>query len=207
MTQKQPEVTAQERPDDIPILWACAERLRLVGLLDRHFKSGNRWKGELTFGEVVSVWLCFVISQGDHRLYELQRWAEQRRLTLGRLLSKSVRPLDFHDDRLADILDRFAQLDSWHDFEADLSQHANRVYSLPTTLFRIDTTTASSYAEVLDEHGLLQFGHSKDDESLPHIKIAVAALDPLGLPVTTLVAAGNTADDPLYVPVIAKVQA
>ena len=195
-----------ERPDDVPILLACAKRLRLAKLLDRHFKSGNRWQGELTFGEVVSVWLCFIISQGDHRLNELQRWAEQRLHTLGLLLNKSVRALDFQDDRLADILDRFSQLQSWRDFEVDLNQHTVRVYHLPAELFRIDFTTASTYADVLSEYGLIQFGNSKDDPDLPHIKVAVAALDPLGMPVVTLVVPGNRADDPLYVPIIAKVQ-
>src|SRR5262249_47496759 len=38
------------------------------------------------------------------------------------------------------------------------------------------------------------------------IKVAVATLDPLGLPLTTFVVPGNCADDPLYVPEIKKVQ-
>ena len=33
----------------------------------------------------------------------------------------------------------------------------------------------------------------------------VAALDPLGLPLVSEVVAGNTADDPLYVPAMARV--
>ena len=40
----------------------------------------------------------------------------------------------------------------------------------------------------------------------PFLKVPIAALDPLGLPLVTTVVAGNTADDPLYVPVIARVQ-
>jgi transposase len=38
------------------------------------------------------------------------------------------------------------------------------------------------------------------------LKVAVAALDPLGMPVSTLVVPGNCADDPLYVPQIRQVQ-
>ena len=37
------------------------------------------------------------------------------------------------------------------------------------------------------------------------VKVMVAALDPLGLPVATGVVAGNQADDPLYVPAIKRV--
>jgi transposase len=40
---------------------------------------------------------------------------------------------------------------------------------------------------------------------LPQLKVAASALDPLGLPVTCVVVAGNTADDPLYIPEIQKV--
>jgi len=38
------------------------------------------------------------------------------------------------------------------------------------------------------------------------VKISQAALDPLGLPVSTSIVSGNQADDPLYIPEIKKVQ-
>src|SRR5205085_1958439 len=71
---------------------------------------------------------------------------------------------------------------------------------------RIDTTTANSYADVLTEQGLLQFGHSKDDPERPQLKIAAGVLDPLGLPLVTVVVPGQSTDDPLYVPIIQQVQ-
>ena len=53
--------------------------------------------------------------------------------------------------------------------------------------------------------GLFQLGHSKDHRpDLPQVKIALSVLDPLGLPLTTMVVAGQTADDPLYLPAMAK---
>jgi transposase len=90
--------------------------------------------------------------------------------------------------------------------ERDLNQQTLRVYQLPTDLVRIDATTANSYAAVLSEQGLLQFGHSKDDPDRPQLKIAAAVLDPLGLPLATAVVPGNSTDDPLYVPAIQAVQ-
>jgi len=206
MSTPSPRVIRVERPDDLPVLLASLRRLQVAELLDRHFPTGHRWQGQLTFGEVVCCWLAFLTSQGDHRLYHVQPWAEEHRLTLQASLGKTVRPLDFHDDRLADVLDHLAHDGPWQAFEADLGQHLVRVYDLQPALFRIDTTTASSYAEVLSEQGLLQFGHSKDRDDLPQIKVAIAALDPLGLPVTTFVVPGNCADDPLYVPEVQKVQ-
>jgi transposase len=201
-------VIGVERVDDIPVLFASLQRLRIAQLLDSHFHAHehHRWKGELTFGEVVCVWLVFVASEGDHRLYKLQGWVADHLLILQACLAKTIRPLDFHDDRLADVLDTLPQAGLWQAFEADLNRHTVRVYRLSPSLFRHDSTTASSYAQVLSESGLIQFGHSKDHDDLPQLKVAIAALDPLGMPVTTVVVPGNRADDPLYVPEIKEVQ-
>jgi transposase len=199
-------VICVEQLDDIPVLLGTLQRLQVAELLDRHFPTGHRWKGDLSLGEVVCCWLAFLTTEGDHRLYHLQPWAEQHLHTLQGCLGKAVRALDFHDDRLADILDHLTQPEHWQSFETELGRHAVRVYDLKPALFRIDTTTASTYADSLSEQGLIQFGHSKDRDDLPQVKIAMAALDPLGLPMTTLVVPGNSADDPLYVPEVKKVQ-
>jgi transposase len=206
MRSESPQIHRVERVDDIPVLLATLQRLKVAEILDRHFPSGHRWKGELTFGEVACVWLAFITSQGDHRLNQVQFWVEDHLQTLQACLGKTVRPLDFQDDRLADMLDHLALDDAWQDCELDLNQHTVRVYHLDPTLFRIDTTTANSYVAVRDQLGYFQFGHSKDRDDQPQIKVAIATLDPLGLPVTTLVVPGNCADDPLYVPEIRKVQ-
>jgi transposase len=206
MNTASPQVHRVERVDDIPVLLATLQRLNVAAILDRHFPSGHRWKGALTFGEVACAWVAFIASQGDHRLCPLQPWAQDNLHTLAACLGKSVRPLDFQDDRLADMLDHLARDGSWQDCEADLNRHTVRVYRLAPSFFRVDTTTANSYVEVLSERGLFQFGHRKDRDDLPQLKVALATLDPLGMPVTTLVVPGNCADDPLYVPEVRKVQ-
>ena len=59
----------------------------------------------------------------------------------------------------------------------------------------------------MEADGLFQFGHSKDYRpDLPQVKISQAALDPLGMPVSTTIVSGNQADDPLYIPEVKKVQ-
>ncbi len=58
----------------------------------------------------------------------------------------------------------------------------------------------------MDEVGLFQYGHSKDDPSLPQIKTMLADLDPLGMPVATQVVSGETADDGLYIPLFERVR-
>jgi transposase len=197
MDGKTPQRHRVERVDDIPVRLATLQRLNVDEILDRHFPSGHRWKGDLTFGEVACVWIAFITSQGDHRLNQVQPWVEDNLHTLQACLGKTVRPLDFQDDRLADLLDHLALDGAWQDGEVEINQHTVRVYNLDPTLFRIDTTTANSYVDVLDERGTFQFGPSKDRDDQPQIKVAIATLDPLGMPVTTFVVPGNGADDPL----------
>ena len=201
-----PRLLRVEVVGDLPILWAILEQLELPATLDRHFPTPLHWTGPLTPGEVLSLWLLFLVSQGDHGLNHVSAWVEQHHGTLSALLGKAVLPVHFHDDRLADGLSRLGADDSFARLEGDRNRQTVRVYQMPTETVRIDATTANSYADVLSERGLLQFGHSKDDPDRPQFKIAAAVLDPLGMPLATAVVPGNTADDPLYVPAIPAVR-
>src|SRR4051812_4428519 len=163
MNPPDPRLLRVEVRAALPVLWATLERLGLPATLDRHFPAPRHWKGPLTPGEVLAVWLLFILSQADHRLNHVESWVAQHRSTLSALLGKDVGPACAHDDRLADWLTRLSVGDSFSSLEHDLNQQTIRVYQLPTDLVRIDATTANSYAEVLSEQGLLQFGHSKDD--------------------------------------------
>jgi transposase len=206
MHTTEPRLLRVEALSDLPVLWATFLRLDLPATLDRHFPAPLHWKGPLTPGEVLAVWLLFLVSQGDHCLNHVQPWVAQHQGTLSALLGKPVLPTDAHDDRLADWLSRLGAGAAFSVLEGDLNQQTVRVYQLPTDVVRIDTTTANSYADVLSAQGLLQFGHSKDDPDRPQFKIAAAILDPLGMPLATAVVPGNTADDPLYIPAIRSVQ-
>ena len=206
MNPAEPRLLRVETVADLPVLWATLQRLDVPDLLDRHFPAPRHWRGPLTPGEVLSVWLLFVVSQGDHCLNHVEPWVAEHQGVLSALLGKPVQPKDVHDDRLADLLGRLGDGEAFATVERDLNQHTLRVYDLPTDTVRIDTTTANTYAAVLSEQGLLQFGHSKDDPDRPQFKIAAAVLDPLGMPLATAVVPGNASDDPLYIPAIQAVR-
>ena len=88
-----------------------------------------------------------------------------------------------------------------------LLQNLGASFTCKDNVVRIDSTTASGYWAVTAE-GLFQFGHSKDHRpDLPQVKVVVASLDPLGMPLVTQVLSGEKADDPLYIPAIAEVRA
>src|SRR5438046_3761447 len=138
---------------------APCQRRDLPATLDRHFPTPLHWKGPLTPGEVLAVWLLFLVSQGDHCLHHVQPWVAQHQGVLSALVGKPVLPTHAHDDRLADWLTRLGQGDAFAALERDLNQHTLRVYQLPTDLVRLDATTANAYADVLSEPGLLHYGH------------------------------------------------
>src|SRR5262245_53131065 len=163
MNPSEPRLLRVEAVADLPVLWAILQRLDLVAALDRHFPAPAGWKGPLTPGEVLAVWLLFLVSQGDHCLSHVQPWVARHHGTLSALLGKAVLAVHAHDARLADWLTRLGKGAAFAALERDLNRQTIRVYRLPTDTVRIDATTANSYASVLSEQGLLQFGHSKDD--------------------------------------------
>lgn len=200
-------ITRTERVDDIPLLIAQMEKMKIAELMDKHFPAHGNWFG-LSFGQTVVGWLAYIISEGDHRLNHVQGWAAGLLLTLNICLKMAtLRDLDFSDDRLAVILTRLGNDAAWDGYEIEQGQVLLRVYNLRSRQVRIDSTTAKSYVGV-SEDGLFQFGHSKEHRpDLPQLKISQSVLDPLGLPLTTTVVSGEKADDPLYLPEIRKVQA
>jgi transposase len=173
--------------------------------LDAHFPTHGNWVG-LSLGWVSVLWLTHILSEGDHRLNHVAPWAKQRLHTLRECTEQPVHPLDVSDDRLATVLAAVSDDMRWSAFEGALNQHALRVYDLQPACVRLDSTTANGHWSVTED-GLFQFGHSKDHRpDLPQVKIMVSALDPLGMPVATDIVPGQRADDPLYVPAIARVR-
>jgi transposase len=153
---------------------------------------------------VTVVWLTFILSEGDHRLSHVEPWVKEHQRTLSRCLGRRVQPRDGTEDRLATVLDDLSVTENWGEFACALNQHVRRVYHLQARMARVESTTVAAF---VTPEGLFQFGHSKDYRpDLPQVKIAMAVLDPLGLPLTTTVVAGHTADDPLYLPEIAQVR-
>lgn len=196
---------ATERVDDLPLLLAQMEQMELPNTLDSHFRVDGHWQG-LSPGWVTTIWLAHILSHANHRLSHVQPWAADRLHTLQRLAAQPVRALDFSDDRLAYLLRCFSDNARWPHFEATLNRHLLRVYDLPAERVRLDTTTVRGYWQVTAD-SLFAFGYSKDHRpDRPHLKVLLASLDPLALPLVTDVVGGQCADDPLYCPAIARVR-
>ena len=50
------------------------EKMEVAALLDKHFPTHGNWQG-LSLGQIVVVWLAYILSEGDHRLNSVQGWA------------------------------------------------------------------------------------------------------------------------------------
>ena len=196
-----------ERIDDLPLLLCQLEKMDIPSLLDHHFPVHGNWKG-LSLGRVVSVWLCHILSESNHCLEHVRPWVRQRLTSLRSLVGEELSELDFTDDRLANILTLLSDRDSWENFENDLNQQLLQVFDLEQFCIRHDSTTSSSFRSVSEAiSGLFQYGHSKDHRpDLPQLKVMLASLDPMGMPLATEVLPGNWADDPLYIESIKQVQ-
>jgi transposase len=194
--------THAEVVGDIGVLLGFVKQMNLPELLDRHIKRHYLEQG-LSLGWVISIWLVYIVSQGDHRKVTVEDWVAEKHETLELLTGLEIRKSDFTDDRLTIALRHLSGDEWWNEIEQDLGRNLIRIYELPCETLRVDATTVSGHHQG-GEGSLWQYGHSKDDPALRQIKLMMAALDPLALPIALAVVCGESADDPLYLPVIER---
>ena len=154
---------------------------------------------------VASIWLAHILTEGNHRKQPVHAWVRQAKYTILQISGQEMRELDFTDDRLTLLLRRLSKPAVWDVGEQELGRSILRVYDLATEQVRLDTTTISGYHSG-GEESLFQYGYSKDDPSLRQVKLMVAALNPLGMPIVSQVVAGDEAGDVLYKPAVKRLR-
>ena len=187
-----------ERIDDIPLLFSFLQQMGIQETLDTYANPHGNRQG-LSIG-----WLSYIVSESDHRMVEVEPWADKHIETLSALIPQAVDVKDFTDDRLADLLQWLSEDMIWEEAENHLSQRLIQVYQLNQEPMRLDSTTASVYHDT-EGNTLFRYGYSKDHRpDLPQIKVMLGTIDPMGMPISTLVLPGNEADDGLYIPSIIR---
>jgi transposase len=193
-----------ERVDDIPLLLGFMQQLHFPVLLERHLGSHHLHQG-LSNGWLATVWLAFLLSQSNHRKVSVQDWARSHPHTLETLIGQPLRAVEFSDDRLSIILRRLQDAD-WSALEADLWQATCEVYEISCQCIRLDSTTSFGYHTITPD-GLMQRGHSKDHRpDLPQLKLMAAAAQPTSHLLACDIVPGQSADDPLYLPLSRRVR-
>jgi transposase len=190
--------------DDIPLLIGMMHKMHLPEVLERGLGSHHLHEG-ITNGLLTCGWLAFILSKGNHCKVSVEPWARSHQHTLETLLGESLRPVEFSDDRLGIVLRRFHDAD-WEALEADLWRGTVEVYEIPIDCVRLDSSTSCGY-HAIEPDGVMQLGHSKDHRpDLAQFKLMAAAAQPSGLLLASDIHPGNAADDPLYLPLIRRVQ-
>src|SRR5947209_19164383 len=118
-----------ERVDDIPVLLAQSDKMAIPALLDGFFQPHGNWEGT-SLGWTATIWLTHILSEGDHRLNQVQPWVANQKHTLQTSSGQAVREGEWSDDRLAIVLDRLSETQKWQQFETALNQQIIRGYNL-----------------------------------------------------------------------------
>jgi len=189
-----------EQINSVPLLLGVIEQMGIRDLIDAHVTPHGAWQG-VSVGTLVSIWLCHILAEREHRLVAVRDWVTERTQTFDTLLDITLRDTDCTDDRLGKVLSLLGDETTQATLDGAMLRKWVRVYRLPTETMRLDSTSVSVYHDPTHDESLLQQGHSKDHRpDLRQFKAMLATLDPLGLPLVCQPAAGNRADDGLYVP-------
>jgi transposase len=192
-----PIILNTEQINSVPFLLGVIEQMGIGDLIDAHVTPHGAWQGA-SVGTLVSIWLCHILSERNHRLVAVRDWVAQRTLTFNTLLETTLRDTDFTDNRLANVLSMLGDETTQATLDQAMLQGWIRVYRLPTDTVRLDSTSVSVYHDTEDDDSLLHQGHSKYHRpDLRQFKAMLASLDPLGLPLVCQPVAGNRADDGL----------
>lgn len=202
------------RVDDLPLIYCIVETLGVREAIDKSVKCHGRWVGPSP-GTIVSLWICYILSECDHRLSVVETWAEQRISLLQAIIGdKSLSSKDFGDDKLAKLLDYLSEDEDWSEIEACVNSKGLSIYrlespkSIPT--LRLDSAPMQSHG-VVKEGGLLQYGYSKHHNgNLGQFKVQLCSLDNeinhFAFPTSHITVSGEQADDILYLPLISQVR-
>ena len=180
MTKKLEQSIITYRLDDLPLLYTIIKSLGIGKSVDNYIKVHGNWCGALP-GTILELWLCYILSECDHRLSGTEEWARTN-IGLLQLLSgkKKLSGQDFSDDKLGTLLDYFSEPVYWSSIETAVNSKVLGVYRLEEgtdlSTFRLDAAPMQMYGKVKQE-GLLQHGYHKHHANLPQFKLKLCTLD------------------------------
>lgn len=194
-----------ERVDRLPLVLTILMQMGIQAIIDVHYTPHGNHQG-LSVGWLAVIFLAYILTKANHKMCPVQEWVEDHRYTLERLTGQNIRPTDFTDDRLGDVLRYLSTDELWWQTEQDLGRRMIRVYRLKTNgPVRLDATTGGVHHNE-SKHTIFKCGRNKQGGFEVQFKLMLGTLDPLGLPLAGDVVAGSAADDPLYVPCYLRIR-
>jgi len=174
------EITT-EQINDLPLLLGLVEEMGIRQAIDAQIHPHGHWQG-LSVGTVVSIWLCHLLMERDHRLVVVRDWAAGRRQTLTALLGVQLRDTDLTDDRLANVLTMLSGPDDQAAVDHALFADWLRVYALPQQTVRLDSTSVSVYQDAQPPAGLYARLAAPAPKPLAHLRECSVVMQPCSRP-------------------------
>jgi transposase len=196
-----------DRLDDIPLLVGLLRQLHLECILETHLGTHGNTHLQMAVdnGMAVLVWLVYLLSAGDHRKVVVAEWVAQHAAVLSAALGTPVTASDFSDDRLSTLLSRLQRPACWLGIEEAFFARMLMMYDPGLEHVHLDATTGYGYHTPTD--GLMRMGFAKSGTPSGRAQVKLmAATTARGQLVACAVAPGNTADSPLYLPLIHRVR-
>lgn len=197
------------RVDDLPLLYAQIKELCIQQTIDRVIKPHGNWSG-ISIGHLVTIWLCYLLSESDHRLSAVEPWILENLILFGSISGQTkLREKDFTDDRLEKALDYLSAEENWRLISNGLNEKSLEVYDLDVQkTIRLDAAPMQGHQNVRVSK-LFEYGYSKHhNPKLGMLKIMLACIDNsingFGYPLAHLTVSGSNADDGLYIPIIVE---
>lgn len=151
------------RLDDLPLVLGLLMQMNIPEIFDREIRDHKLHTG-LSGGWMMTIWLAFIITRGDHTKYNVETWVERHQAVIAKSADQVIVPQEFNDNRLSSLLTRLSDDKRWNSFEAALFEHEVEVYEIcPASVgdlvsAHVDSTTACGY-HTPSENGLMQHGH------------------------------------------------
>ncbi|HSX78313.1 MAG TPA: transposase, partial [Candidatus Saccharimonadia bacterium] len=200
------------RVDDIPLLLGLLLQRKIAELYDREGSDDTTHTG-VSGGWMLTIWLAYMLSQGDRTTYKVEAWVRQHHAVLMQVTGPHCAPSDCNDKRLRARLKRWRKPRRWARCEAALWEHSVEVSALSPACSGglvsapVESTTACGLHEIVPG-GVRQRGHSKDHRpDLGQWKLMTVAMHPFGHLAATDVVPGQTADDGVSLPIMARPRA
>ena len=197
------------RIDDLPLVLGMLMQMNISHHYDQQIGDHGLHQG-LSGGWMMTIWLAFILMQGDHTKYKVEDWVARYQVVIAKLTGQPIIAQQFNDNKLSSLLTRLSCKERWEEFETSLWQASVELYQLCRASLgqlksaHVDSTTAYGHHTIRQE-GLMQKGHSKDHRpDLAQLKLMTVAFQPSGHLAATEVVSGNRADDGLYRPIIAR---
>src|SRR6266508_1962491 len=96
---------SNEQTNDVPLILGILDEMGIRRHIDEQVEQHGSWEG-ISAGTIVEIWLCYMLTEQDHRLVAVRDWVADRRQLFNALLGIELRDTDLTDDRLAVVLDK-----------------------------------------------------------------------------------------------------